>query len=77
MVFKFVIQTTDTDLENYRTSKAHAALAKESCDRARREYDDARLVWDNFRNNALKWSEYANKIHRSPDEEELITKVTY
>ena len=68
-------KTNDSDLENYRTAKAHAALARETCDRARREYDEARDVWTNFKQDALKWSDFANKIHRTPEEDELISRV--
>ena len=67
---------TDTgDHDNHETTKAHVSILLENRNRARREYDVARETWINFKKDATAWAEYTNRIHRSPEEDDLVQKV--
>ena len=74
--FKSTVKAPDDgDHDNYETTKAHCNLTRESRDRARREYDEARESWSSFKTKASSWADFTNRIHRSSEEETLVNEV--
>ena len=47
----------------------------EQRDRAQVEYNTARKAWNEFRTEAKDWTTFTNRIHRTPEEDELVKKV--
>ena len=50
-------------------------ILRDSRERARAEYDQARDEFTAFNRQVESWTEFSNKIHRTPDEQALVDQV--
>ena len=69
------LKVSSGDARNHQAQKSHEKLLLAERDQKCEEYEQASALLTSFRDQASKWTEFSNRIHKSESEQQLINQV--